>query len=109
MPNALLSEAESRASSTLGSATSTFSSVTSPVFTPATVAMPVIPVGCSDAACGKGAPAPVSPTLTVVAAATLVGVLALAAASRRVRRLRSAVATLPRGSAFGLFHPPQFS
>jgi hypothetical protein len=105
MPNALLSGAGARA----GSAWSTPGAPAADFFTPETVVLPFLPSACLDASCSKGAPAPATPTLTIVAAAALAGVLYLAATSRLTRRLRSAVADLPRGNFIGLFRPPQFS
>ena len=102
MPNALLSEAGVPARSTL-------SSIVPEVFTPQTVADPVVPTGCADSSCAKGVPSPVAPALTVVAAAALAGVLSMAAAGRLTRRQRSVGAVLPRGNFIGLFRPPQFS
>jgi hypothetical protein len=102
MPNAFLSRAESRTVDTFTIAVPEF-------FTPETVTHPVVPVGCSDASCSRGAPAPAAPTMTVVAAASLVGIMALAALGRRSRRLRTDAAVLPRGNFLGLFRPPQFS
>jgi len=102
MPNALLSEAGAPARSAL-------SASVPEVFTPLTVADPVIPAGCTDSSCSKGVPSPVTPALTVVAAAALAGVLSFAASGRLTRRQRSAAALLPRGNFIGLFRPPQFS
>jgi hypothetical protein len=102
MPNALLSGAGVPTRNTLGGSVSA-------VFTPRAVADPVVPTGCADSSCAKGVPSPVAPALTVVAAATLAGVLAVAAASRLTRRQRSVASVLPRGNFIGLFRPPQFS
>ena len=102
MPNALLSGAGVPARNTL-------SGIVPEVFTPQTVADPVIPTGCADSSCSKGVPSPVAPALTVVAAAALAGVLSMAAAGRMTRRQRSVAAVLPRGNFVGLFRPPQFS
>ncbi|HEY3844770.1 MAG TPA: hypothetical protein VGL48_16075 [Acidimicrobiales bacterium] len=69
----------------------------------------VMPNGCADAVCGRGSPAPTIPTLTITAVdATLVGGL-LFALIRLTRRFRTGALALPRGTATGLFHPPQFS
>ena len=102
MPNALLSGAGVPAPNTL-------SGIVPEVFTPHTVADPVIPTGCADSSCAKGVPSPVAPALTVVAAAALAGVLSMAAAGRMTRRQRSVAEVLPRGNFVGLFRPPQFS
>jgi hypothetical protein len=114
MPNALLSGAEGGARSTVGTigtigTIGSIGSIGTDFFTPATVALPVVPTGCLGSSCSRGAPSPAAPTLTLVAAAALVGVLSLAVAGRRARRMRSSAAVLPRGNFMGLFHPPQFS
>jgi hypothetical protein len=101
MPNALLSEAGVPAKSAV-------SASIPEVFTPLTVADPLLPAGCTDSSCSKGVPSPVAP-LTIVAAAALAGVLSIAASGRLTRRQRSAAALLPRGNFIGLFRPPQFS
>jgi hypothetical protein len=70
---------------------------------------PVAPSGCLDASCGKSAPTPAIPSLTVAAlAAVASGVLAYAAI-RLTKRLRLSAEALPRGTALILFRPPQFS
>src|SRR5271156_5496572 len=90
MPNALLKGPVTRVGTAIDSTIGT-------TVTPMSVIGPSFPAACVDAACGKGAPAPSAPTLTVVAAAAMVGILALAATGRRSRRLRAVAATLPRG------------
>jgi hypothetical protein len=98
MPNALLSKAETGII-TSANTTISWSQVESPFFGS----------GCADASCGKGVPSPAAPTLTVVAAATLSGILALVALRRRTLFEYVASGVLPRGNFQGFFHPPQFS
>jgi hypothetical protein len=66
--------------------------------------------GCFIPSCGKSAPAPAAPTLTLASLSALAaaGVLAYAA-SRYSRRIRPLLYALPRGSAVVLLRPPQFS
>jgi hypothetical protein len=70
---------------------------------------PTNPIGCLDASCGRGAPAPAPVPLTVAAICTAVSGLLILAAMRIARRCRADAATLPRGTAQPLFHPPRFS
>ncbi|HEY1827976.1 MAG TPA: hypothetical protein VGF87_08150 [Acidimicrobiales bacterium] len=67
-----------------------------------------VPTGCFAANCSKGSPPAPALTLAAVAGA-LMAALALAAGTRRHRRIPLLTAALPRGSALPLFHPPQFS
>lgn len=70
---------------------------------------PTSPIGCLVTACGKGSPAAPAPVLTLASlAAVPIVVVSLIALARRRQRPLVAVA-LPRGVAFPLFHPPQFS
>jgi len=98
MPNAFLSGAETHAGNTIATTLSW-----------GKVEMAGAPIACAEASCGKGVPAPSAPSLTMVAAAAMVGVLALAALGRKTRRQRFATATLPSGNFTGLFRPPQYS
>jgi membrane associated rhomboid family serine protease len=67
------------------------------------------PVGCLDATCGKGSPAPAAPVPGVALAAAIGGIVTAAAAVAFVRRRRGRILTLPAGTRDTLFHPPQFS
>jgi hypothetical protein len=80
-----------------------------PIYTPQSVMLPFMPLSCTTTSCGKGVPATAAPVLPVAAAAALVGALSLVAASRVIRRRRTAAGTLPRGDVMGLFRPPRFS
>ena len=65
------------------------------------------PIGCLDASCNKGAPAPVSAPLAIAATCAVVaGVLSLATA-RIASRNRHRVVALPRGLSLAVFRPPQ--
>jgi hypothetical protein len=68
-----------------------------------------VPVGCVDATCGKGSPAPAAPTPGVALAAVVGGMVTAAAAVALVRRRRVRLLALPVGTRDTLFHPPQFS
>jgi hypothetical protein len=70
---------------------------------------PTVLPGCMDAVCGKGAPAPAAPSLTIAALGALIGGVAAFSAVRLTRRFRSSTPALARGAATRLFHPPQFS
>jgi hypothetical protein len=68
-----------------------------------------VPVGCADATCGKGSPAPAAPAPGVALAAVVGGIVTAAAAVALVRRHRGRPLALPAGTRDALFHPPQFS
>jgi hypothetical protein len=68
-----------------------------------------VPGSCTDATCGKGAPAPAAPTPVVALAAVLAGIAAAAVAASALRRRHARVTPLPTGSRDRLFHPPKFS
>ena len=68
-----------------------------------------VPVGCVDATCGKGSPAPAAPTPGVALAAVIGGIVTAAAAVALVRRRPGRTLALPAGTRDSLFHPPQFS
>jgi hypothetical protein len=74
-----------------------------------TEGVPAFPVGCLDATCGKGAPTPSAPVLTIAALAAIAAVMLSAGAGPMSRRFRSAVRALPSGRTAGVFRPPQFS
>jgi hypothetical protein len=67
------------------------------------------PVKCLDASCGKGSPAPATPSPGVALVAVVTGMAGAAAAAACIRRRRGRVLTLPAGVRDPLFHPPQFS
>lgn len=70
---------------------------------------PTFPTSCLDATCGKGAPAPSTPVLTIAALAAIAGATLCAAAGLVTRRIRTVVRALPPGRAIPVFRPPQFS
>ncbi len=68
-----------------------------------------VPVGCADATCGKGSPAPGAPSPGIVLMAVVAGALGVAAAAAFIRRRQVQALALPAGIRDPLFHPPQFS
>jgi hypothetical protein len=71
---------------------------------------PIAPNGCFVASCGKGAPAPALPTLTLMVVSAMAAAAALLFVSnRRNRRRDLTLGALPRGAGLTLFHPPQYS
>ena len=102
LPNSFLTGAGVRVAPTVAVASA-------PIYTPQSEALPRMPLACANTSCGKGVPTTAAPVLPVAAAAALVGALSLVAASRAIRRRRTAAASLPRGDVMGLFRPPQFS
>jgi hypothetical protein len=65
--------------------------------------------GCTDVMCGKGSPAPASPSPAIAAVVVLGGLAAAVLAASAVRRRRRQVVPLPAGARDPLFRPPQFS
>jgi hypothetical protein len=67
------------------------------------------PTTCVDATCGKGSPAPATPTPAVALVAVLGGLVLAATASALIRRRSAWAGALPSGRHVPPFHPPQFS
>ena len=70
---------------------------------------PTFPTSCLDATCGKGAPAPATPVLTIAALAAIAVAMLCAATGLVTRPFRRTVRALPPGRSTPVFRPPQFS
>lgn len=70
---------------------------------------PTFPSGCAGTNCGKSAPTPATPALTIAALTAAAALAVRVAAGYRSRRIRPQSHVLPRGSLATPFHPPKFS
>jgi hypothetical protein len=73
------------------------------------VGPPTFPSGCSGSSCGRTAPTPAAPVLTIAGLAAATATVVRAKGGYWSRRIRPRMRSLPRGTVMSLFRPPQLS